>query len=131
MFRINKFRKPFGYTCNFEKLKPVIFRKFVSKSNNSYSSSIGKYLAVFGIGVGTFYLINKYKNVSNNQKDKKDDEPMLSLDLNEIYEKTAVIFLSNPEVNLKIIFYFTKILFLSLKNNNVKSYSATVLIKIF
>lgn len=84
----------------------LIFRSFKTSSKNEQKiqSPYGKYLGAFAVGTGMYflgsYLIEKKKTKS--KIDTDDDDTVLNLDLNEIYEKTAVVFLSNPEVIDKI-----------------------------
>lgn len=76
-------------------------RQFVSKSRPE-NNRISKLLAYLGLGFGSFYLYEKYRQNSVTSKIDTQfghtEEAALNLDLNEIYEKTAVVFLSNPEV---------------------------------
>ncbi|CAF0831076.1 unnamed protein product [Brachionus calyciflorus] len=70
--------------------------------NNYSKHKFLKYAGIFALGSGLF-LISNYYYYDNRHKIKvytKNDiqDRSLSLDLNEIYEKTAVVFLSNSEV---------------------------------
>lgn len=59
-------------------------------------TNFAKYLGAFLLGSGTYFLIKKY--LENKRPTILDDDQTLDIDLNEIYEKTAVVFLSNPEL---------------------------------
>lgn len=84
-------------------------REFVSKSRPG-NNRISKLLAYLGLGFGSFYLYEKYRQNSSTSKIDTQfghtEEATLNLDLNEIYEKTAVVFLSNPEVGGFYVLYF-------------------------
>ena len=68
-----------------------------AKSANSSSNNKIKYLAIFGIGAVSFYFLAEKFKVTTSNKKETDGGPLLRIDLNEVYEKTAVLFLSNPE----------------------------------
>lgn len=82
-------------------------RGFASKRSQT-SNQIPKYLALLGFGAASYYLFDRYRQTSSGQMVDTglgQTEASVNLDLNEIYEKTAVVFLSNPEV-LTLIFIF-------------------------
>ena len=72
-----------------------------STKARSTNNQVPKYLALLGFGAASYYLFDHFRS-SKKQVDTglAQTEPSIELDLNEIYEKTAVVFLSNPEVNL-------------------------------
>lgn len=88
----------------------LIQRSFLSKNlrlninqtanfvSNRYEkkSNFVKYFGVLLLGGGSYLLLNKYKE--KNKPSITDDDPTLNIDLNEMYEKTAAVFLSNPEL---------------------------------
>lgn len=87
-------------------LNPVYGFNTSSKANsNKRDNPLFKYLAVFAIGAGGFFLANKFFGKKNGSSQSIEDDPTLNLDLNVIYEKTAIDFLANPEVGC---FYKTK-----------------------
>lgn len=59
-------------------------------------TNFAKYIGAILLGSGTYLLINKFLETKKSLT--SDDDPTLNIDLNEIYEKTAVVFLSNPEL---------------------------------
>ncbi len=100
-------------------------RLFKTQSNSDSRSnkfkSFGKlsFILTSGIIVGSvafYHLTNDIKSnknikkVDNLQKDNEKLDPSLdvnmNIDLNEVYEKTAVVFLSNPEVIFLHFFKF-------------------------
>lgn len=79
---------------------------FGSKSSSSKYNQIPKYLGILGFGAVSYYLFDKLRSGTafGIGESRSIDtglgrtEASVNLDLNEIYEKTAVTFLSNPEV---------------------------------
>lgn len=75
-------------------------RSFSNRSQRvTQTSRIPKYLALLGFGGASFYLYDRFRNSSEVVDTQLGHtEASVNLDLNEIYEKTAVVFLSNAEV---------------------------------
>lgn len=70
------------------------WKRFSTKTQRS--KQLPKYLVILTFGAASYYLFDQYRDNSITEFGKT--EPTLNLDLNEIYEKTAVVFLSNSEV---------------------------------
>lgn len=74
------------------------FRQFATRVQRS--NKVPRYIAIVAFGAASYYLFDKYRNSLGliPKSELAHTEEVLNLDLNEIYEKTAVVFLSNPEV---------------------------------
>lgn len=103
LLRLANYSRPQNVTTNY--LAP---RGFASKRMPT-PNQIPKYLALLGFGAASYYLFDRYRQTSSGQMVDTglgQTEASVNLDLNEIYEKTAVVFLSNPEVLFALLIFF-------------------------
>ncbi len=65
----------------------------------TYSNNLAKFIGLFGSGV-LFYLFGQgVSNLNAKSTEESELEETLSLHLDEIYERCAIEFLQNPQVN--------------------------------
>jgi hypothetical protein len=92
----------FNFIGNYKKV--LVSSCHYSLKSSPKKSPIPKLFAGFVVGLAGLYLIEHRYGKKPIKEQNQDSEPTLSFDLNEIYEKTAVVFLSNEKVNIQLKF---------------------------
>ena len=93
---------------NFSSTTFLLFNGKKSVNPDANKSRINQLATLcVGIGIGGLCLSTLTGNKKKDEADKKSElDVNLNLDLNEIYEKCAIIFLSNSQVNFEIFILF-------------------------
>jgi hypothetical protein len=87
---------------NFSLTEQRFVQKSAESNISSRNSSLFKYVAVFALGATGIYLLSDKLNLNKEKVPKSNGSgPLKRIDLNDVYERTAVLFLSNKEACLK------------------------------